>query len=231
MTMMGRPLSRRLLIGAGIAALGACKEKKRATYQPTQAPGPAPAPASTASGGWALGPVINGQNYSVGTVCDPNGNFGWPVAQKGLDRWATPGPHYLTRSAGGMAGVTMRARYEVIGDGQFFGTVGSQSELAYLCLHFQRAGDSWSGEDPFEAHRWWSAETFPLTPGVHEAAAALTRDHWVSVYDRGTPEQFAAALAEAVVIGVTFGNDEGKGHGVSSPTGGSSFVLHSFTVS
>lgn len=180
--------------------------------------------------GWSLGPVINGQNYSVGTACDPAGNFTWPAAQKGIDRWLTPGPHYLTKACNGLSGSSIRARYEIAGDGQFFGTVGSQSALVYVCLFFQAAGDNWSGVEPYEAHRWWTTETYTLSPGVVEISVPLTRDKWTSVYNRGTEEQFAMAKATAVRVGLTFGNDEGRGHGVSSLTGGSSFVLRSFAV-
>jgi hypothetical protein len=47
---------------------------------------------------------------------------------------------------------------------------------------------------------------------------------------KSTPDLFANAMMTAGEIGLTFGNDEGRGHGVSSETGGSAFVLESFEV-
>ena len=54
---------------------------------------------------------------------------------------------------------------------------------------------------------------FPLKAGKHEVEVPLARENWVSVYNRGTEAQFADALRKASSIGVTFGNDEGRGHG------------------
>jgi hypothetical protein len=189
----------------------------------------------SASSEWVIGPIINGRQYSVGmpTSPTPDGEgfwFDFPKAQKGLDRWSTPGPHYVTRPTSGISGSKIKLAYEITGDGQFFGSTGQQSSFVYLCAFFQRSGDNWSGADAFEAHRWWSATMFPLKVGKHEVEVPLAREDWVSVYNRGTEAQFADALRKASSIGVTFGNDEGRGHGVSSPTGGSSFRLISFEV-
>jgi hypothetical protein len=189
-------------------------------------PPPAPVPASA---GWKLGPVINGQNYSVGTACDPaTGNFTWPVAAKGLDRWLTPGPHYLTKPCNGIRGRSIRVAYQVTGDGKFFGSVGGQSDFVYLCLFFRVIpGDNWGGVDGF---RWWSETQFPITPGSHTVEVALNHSAWVSVMGKSTPDLFTNAMMTAGEIGVTFGNDEGRGHGVSSETGEGAFVLESFEV-
>lgn len=190
---------------------------------------PTPAPV-VATGGWQAGPVLNGQNYSVGTICDPNtGSFIWPIAQKGLDRWSTPGPHYLTRPTAGLAGSVISLDYEVTGDGEFFGTVGGQSSFAELSAYFQAAGDDWSGKAG-QAFRWWSKQTFPLTVGRHAAEIPLTLDAWNVWPGPGGEAEFELAKRTAVNVGVTFGNDEAKGHGLSSPTGNSSFVLHRFAV-
>jgi len=190
---------------------------------------------SVASSQWEIGPIINGRQYSVGmpTSPTPDGEgfwFDFPKAQKGLDRWSTPGPHYMTKPTSGISGSKIKLVYEITGDGQFFGSTGNQSPLVYLCVFFQRAGDNWSGADAFEAHRWWSAKMFPLKAGKHDVEVPLAREDWLSVYNRGTEAQFAEALRKASSIGFTFGNDEGRGHGVSSPTGGSSFRLISFAV-
>jgi hypothetical protein len=151
----------------------------------------------------------------------------WPAAQKGLDRWQTPGPHYLTRPTTGLVGRAIRAEYAVIGDCQFFGSVGGQSETVYVCLFFRAPGDNWQNIDGF---RWWSEAQFLLVPGVSTVEVPLDHASWVSVVTPGITEQFLAAKASAIEVGLTFGNDEGRGHGVSSPTGGSTFVLRSFTV-
>jgi hypothetical protein len=189
---------------------------------------PPTTPPSVQAAGWSLGPVIGGVNYSVGVVCDPvTGRFDWPPAKKGLDRWQTPGPHYLTRPTTGLVGRAIRAEYTVLGDCEFFGSVGGQSEMAYICLFFRAPGDNWQNIDGF---RWWSEAQFLLVPGVSTVEVPLDHASWVSVVTPGITEQFLAAMASAVEVGLTFGNDEGRGHGVSSPTGGSTFDLRSFTV-
>ena len=189
----------------------------------------------SASSEWVIGPIINGRQYSVGmpTSPTPDGEgfwFDFPKAQKGLDRWSTPGPRYVTKPTSGISGSKIKLAYAITGDGQLFGSTGQQSSFVYLCAFFQRSGDNWSGADAFEAHRWWSATMFPLKVGKHEVEVPLARANWVSVYNRGTEAQFADALRKASSIGITFGNDEGRGHGVSSPTGGSSFRLISLEV-
>ncbi len=217
-----------------------CWKKRRLGYGSGPIiPAPTPAPSSSPTlppggsinswGDWKLGPVINGQNYSVGVVCDPvTGKFTWPVAAKGLDRWFTPGPHYLTKPCNGIQGRVIRVAYQVTGDGKFFGSVGGQSDFVYLCVFFRVIpGDNWGATD---GCRWWSETQFPITPGSHTIEVSLDHSAWVSVMSKGNPGQFASALLTAGEIGVTFGNDEGRGHGVSSETGGSAFVLESFEV-
>jgi hypothetical protein len=211
----------------------ACLKKRKLGYgsgpiipapSPNQPP-PTPVPASPS---WRLGPTINGQNYSVGTFCDGAGCFGWPAAQKGLDRWLTPGPHYLTKPCNGIQGRSIRVAYQVTGDGKFFGSVGGQSDFVYLCVFFRVIpGDNWGGVDGF---RWWSETQFPITPGSHTIEVALNHSAWVSVMGKSTPDLFTNAMMTAGEIGVTFGNDEGRGHGVSSETGEGAFVLESFEV-
>lgn len=206
--------------------------KKKPVLQPSPTtpppPQPTPSPLQPPPPLWSLGPVINGQNYSVGTVWDSaTGSFTWPKAEKLKSRWETPGPHYLTRPTVGLVGRAIRARFIIDGDGLFFGSVGAQSDFAYVCLFFRAPGDNWEGID---GYRWWSELQTPLTVGANVISVPLDPALWVSVESKGTPEQFARALANAVEVGMTFGNDEGRGHGVSSPTGGSSFTLISFEV-
>jgi hypothetical protein len=214
----------------------ACWKKRKLGYgsgpiipAPTPFPPPPPPPPAPLSANWQLGPIINGKNYSVGTDWYPaTGNFTWPVAQKGLPREQTPGPHYLTKPCSGIQGRSIRVSYTVTGDGKFFGSVGGQSDFVYLCVFFRVIpGDNWGGIDGF---RWWSETQFPITPGSHTIEVALSHPAWVSVMGKGTPDLFTNAMMTAGEIGVTFGNDEGRGHGVSSETGNSAFVLESFEV-
>ena len=74
------------------------------------------------------------------------------------------------------------------------------------------------------------SENVPAFGRQAEVEVPLDREDWVSVYNRGTEAQFADALRKASSIGVTFGNDEGRGHGVSPRPGAAHFRLISFAV-
>lgn len=193
---------------------------------------PAPAPAAP----WSIGPVIEGKNWSVGmegalVSTRDSWFFDFPVAQKGLDRWSTPGPHYVTRPWTGLAGITLRLDFEVEGDGNLFGVMGNQTSFVpYICLHFQRSGDDWSAKPPYDGFRWYSNTQTKLVPGRQSVEVPLTADNWHPVENGPGPAEFADALANASCVGVTFGNEEGNGHGVAAATPGNRFICHSFAL-
>lgn len=74
------------------------------------------------------------------------------------------------------------------------------------------------------SHRFYSSAAIPLTPGEHTLTVPLTIEHWSDVFGGQDPGAFRAAL-EPEAIGVLFGSDGGRGHGVYAVQGGSLTLL------
>ena len=71
-----------------------------------------------------------------------------------------------------------------------------------------------------------------LAPGVGEITVSLGDPGWVSVQDRAAgefPEQFTAALRDTVSVGLVFGSQQARGHGVYA-TAPARFRLESFRI-
>lgn len=180
---------------------------------------------------WAFGPVVDGTNYSAGMPPRPAPNpEGWS-----FDFPPAPGSvHYLTAPYGPMTGksaLILRYRIEagpgvVLYPTRFFGSP------SILSLYFQRAGDDWTAEGPFEAYRWYSPEMHsPMEAGDHELIAPLN-GNWTAVMTSSAetnPSGFAEAKENCAVVGMTFGGGDGRGHGVSA-TGPARFVCKSFEI-
>ena len=188
-----------------------------------QPPPPPPPPA----GEWAIGPVIGGVSYSVGMpAATASQAFEFPVG---------PGKsvNYLTQPLSLAGKSKIKFVFEIIGDGPYRGAA-SQPEVADVGLYFQRAGDDWSGAGVYEGYRWFTINDriSPLKPGTWEIEALLQRDKWTSAVTNGASEaDFAAAMNQASAVGFTFGNAEGKGHGVYSLSPGCRFTVESYVVS
>jgi hypothetical protein len=102
-----------------------------------------------------------------------------------------------------------------------------------ITLYFQRGGDDWSGEGPFEAFRWYAtfASQSPVTPGEHVLVAPLG-GNWTAVERssaRTNPMAFRQALAGADQVGFVLGGGSGYGHGVFA-TGPARLVVTQFRV-
>lgn len=103
--------------------------------------------------------------------------------------------------------------------------------LPTTSLYFQRAGDNMSGQGEFEFYRWWSAG-FEIQPSLRTISVPLDPAKWGSVFGkRGTdnPAMFAAALANAISVGLVFGGGCFAGHGVAVTDGSATLKLKSFS--
>jgi hypothetical protein len=189
-------------------------------------------PPPNQSGAWNIGPVINGRNYSPGMPpSSPDGALTFPVGYPNSDHAVISSVHYVTRPLGLIGKTRVRMTFEIIGSGPFKSTELPDQLPPYVVLYFQRDGDNWSGTGAFESYRWWSNDFVTLAPGVHTLEVPLTRDAWVSVTtNQASPQDFAAAMANASAVGFTFGGAGGKGHGAYSETPGCQFILHRYEV-
>jgi hypothetical protein len=172
-------------------------------------PTPQPAPVM----GWAIGPVINGQNYSKEMPAStPDGNFVFPLSPGSVN--------YVTK--GYSPGPSLSIDYEVIG-----GPVKPEEVpegAATIALYMECSDNDWQSD----GGRWWTRTRGKLTPGRHALSVPVASDKWVTVQNAHTPEMFAAAMPKVVRAGFTFGGPDGAGHGVFAVNPDTRFVLHSF---
>ncbi len=183
---------------------------------------------------WEIGPMVRGQNYSVGMPAHPkagpNGSLAIDLPLAGAGQVDA-----LTVEVGPLNGVrqiTMHYRIDAA-PGTRFVADEMPSEPATVSLYFQRAGDDWSGRGRYEAYRWYSPQqgVVPLTPGEHTVRVRLD-EVWINVNGRPNDSEgagFAAALADTARIGVAFGSSSRRSHGVYA-TGPARFTLLSLDL-
>jgi hypothetical protein len=212
----------RKLILYGIAALSALSA--------------AGALAAPAAGGWEIGPIIRGKNYSRGMPLSPApaGN-GWAFDFPYRDARAGH-VHYVTFAPGSLAGksrIVARYRVEAAPGARFVAQESAQAP-ATVSLVLQRAGDNWSARGRYEFYRWYApaSSVREITPGEHEMTVSLDDPAWTSVQGRAVsanPDAFAGALAGASRVGLVFGSHGARGHGVYA-TAPARFTLLDFRI-
>lgn len=173
--------------------------------------------------GWQIGPIAQGRNYSVNMprYARPYGNggftFDFPYATRRNGH-----VHYLTkpvRSLEGARGITVRYSIDAA-PGTRFVPQAAQDKAATVSLYFQRAGDNWSGTGRYNSYRWFAphASVKTLAPGQFEMNVSLDDGGWVGVQGGVTSSQipgaFDAAKANAARVGMVFGSQFLRGHGV-----------------
>lgn len=186
--------------------------------------------------GWVIGPIIRGKNYSQGMPLQPQPTrtgwyFDFPVGSREAGH-----VHYVTyRPAPIRANSELVVRYRVDAKpGTRFVPQESPDRPALVSLYFQRRGDNWTAKGRFDYYRWYAPnETIhQITPGEHEFRIRLDDPRWFSVWGNSAgsnPEAFQAALADVDQIGILFGSDAGRGHGVFA-TAPARFTLLSFRI-
>jgi hypothetical protein len=179
---------------------------------------------------WNMGPQIGGVQYSIGMPTTVGDRWEFPVKAPPTPENPNPvEPHagYVTRPIPLAGKSRIRITWEIEGDGPFI-AARNQQIPPYLCLHFQRNGDDWSGVNQFDGYRWYSKNQVNLAPGPASLEVALVRSEWVSVLNNATDADFSAALADVCCTGFAFGGADGKGHGALATKPGSFFVLKSY---
>ncbi|WP_232343444.1 hypothetical protein [Novosphingopyxis sp. YJ-S2-01] len=195
---------------------------------------PAQAQGREAASEWTIGPIIDRKNYSINMPLHPTRTRqGWSVA---FPDPRQPGEiHYVTRRVRSLEGARrIVARYRIdAAPGTRFVPQEYPDKTATVGLYFQRRGDNWRAKGPYDFFRWYApASTVkPLKPGVYEMSVDLDGD-WGSVYGKKAaqnPAMFERALADVDNVGLTFGSDGGRGHGVYA-TGPARFTLLDFRI-
>lgn len=100
---------------------------------------------------------------------------------------------------------------------------------ALVSALIQRSGDNWSARGEYASYRWFSKETVKLADGTFTLSVPLDVQKWGDVYGGKDPSLFQKTLKDAESIGLVFGSDGGRGHGVYA-TDPSTFTLISFEV-
>jgi hypothetical protein len=197
---------------------------------------PAPTPAVTAgvelatdAGGWEIGPIIDGRNYSDGMPLRPyregdHWYFDFPLSPGSV--------HYLTYRFGSLNGrsrIVMKYRIEMDDTTLLVPPCCPNFISVGPTPYIQRKSDDWNTD----GYRWWAsyASPMPITPGEHELTVQLDGP-WTSVFTKTAatdPSSFAKAKENADRIGFTFGGGDGLGHGLFA-TAPARFVLESFRV-
>ncbi|WP_432768898.1 MAG: hypothetical protein HEQ22_16285 [Sphingopyxis sp.] len=188
------------------------------------------------AGDWDIGPVIRGKNYSVNMPPHPaptrrGWSFDFPVGSA-----AAGHVHYVTYRPGSLAGKSqIVVRYRVdAAPGTRFVPQANPDRPATVSLYVQRRGDNWNARGNYQYYRWFapSPTVKPLAPGVHEMTVRLDDPWWLSVLGKpasSNPRALAAALRDAERIGLVFGAENARGHGVYA-TRPARFTLLSFDI-
>lgn len=180
-------------------------------------------PGASPAGIWQTGPVLNGENRSIGV---PD-SFATGQLVSFPDKYGKIG--YVTQYCGqSLLGKTVSLSIEIVGDGTLDPSDGSVRE-ARVRLYFQRAGDNYSGQPPYNSYRQWSRAYVALTPGKHTLSAPVVFDQWINVQGQRDQASFEAAAGNCAKVGFTFGG-QFAGHGVYRVNGMAAFRVLSFSV-
>jgi hypothetical protein len=191
-----------------------------------------PLPPNPSTGKWASyggnEPTVNGTS------------FAFPTSSAG-----TAGYFYTQLSA--KAGQTLTLNYSITGSNpvwaqhvQSGGTIldifgvgeSSDQNPASLTLFLWRQGDDLGGGQTGKAsYRFWCPTRALLKLGANQTLSCkIDGSVWTNVAGQVDPNGFAAALANALGLGLTFGGQNFFGHGVYLQSGSATFTINSFTV-
>jgi len=178
---------------------------------------------------WEIGPIINGQNYSIGMPLHPTQTpDGWAF---NIPLW--PGSvHYVTCDIGSLAGkshIVMTYRVEADAGVEIFATTAPGGISIGPTLYLQRRDDDWISD----TYRWWDSvdARMPIKQGEYQLDIPLD-GRWTSVMGTKAsddPQSFATAIELAQKVGFTLGGGTGYGHGVYA-NGNARMIVTSFKV-
>lgn len=187
---------------------------------------------------WEIGPVVNGQSYSLGMPLHPSPHPDGKSAGWIIDLPTAPGSvNYVTMPTGSLAGrtkVTMHYRIEAA-PGVQIQPRNFPDRPSTLTLYFQRSGDNWSAQAAYEAYRWYAAfsTNSPIRTTAEDRVIEARFDgNWTAVLTSSranNPAGFEQALRETGRVGFVLGGGDGLGHGVNA-TGPARLVVTSFRL-
>jgi hypothetical protein len=201
------------------------------TPDPVPQPQPDPKPQTDPHGAvvydltnatWYPGPTIGGRNYSVNAS----------PFQRVLTWSPSTEVDYVTTGVSGALpyGGKLVMRFRLSG-GPLRGTV-EPTAISVVSLHMQRPGDDWQAGPVTQWYRGWTHAAAILNnvpDGEFEIVADLEPNSWTGVWTAPHAD-FGNLLANANVIGFTFGDAGSKGHGNVCPQGGCRLEVLEFTV-
>lgn len=186
-------------------------------------------------------------NLPTNTVTSTQGQWkmrsGWPVSGNSFDFPTAAGPNtanYLTTTVNGLKPGNISMDYTVSGTGNpvfdYRTNPNNTSGPGYpgtVRLFIQRAGDNMSGVGEYQQYRYWSSVTYKdLALGNFSISETLSDpSKWSDVYGKkgsDYPDRFAATVAQAQNVGVTFGGGSFYGHGVFVTGGTAKFTVRAF---
>lgn len=161
--------------------------------------------------GWYIGPMVHGTNFSKNLPKRPTlTNTGWKIKMEAdseldsvtIDTGPLPKKGFITAT---LLLSNPLALYP------------SEQKLlpAGFSIFIQRKGDNWSAKGEYEHYRWYSP-IVPLNNTLKTLRMPLDADleQWRSIMGQGTPEGFYEALANASRVGIVFGWEGGRSHGI-----------------
>lgn len=190
---------------------------------------PAAIAAMPPASAWEIGPWVRGKNYSVGMPATPRDGRGGSLVvdfpRAGQGEWDA-----MTTGITSLDGVdTITVRYRIdAAPGTRFVAVETPNEAATVSIYFQRAGDNWTGRGAYGSYRWYAGPSgiANLAPGEHTIRVRMD-DPWGSVDGKPSasrPREFADAKSNAATLGLAFGSNSRRSHGVAA-TGNATFTL------
>src|SRR5262245_6631367 len=145
-----------------------------------------------------------------------------------------PSVGYVVKTAPKLSlGQTISIKFTIEGYGTLVPT--DSDPPARVRLYLQRAGDNGSGAGPYQHYRYWGHPDVVLGAARdYEVSVELKPENWSDVFGASGnehPQAFADAVANAGVIGFTFGGMF-AGHGiyVKQGTGSVRFVLKEYSI-
>lgn len=123
---------------------------------------------------------------------------------------------------------TVTMKFSVVGAANFTPWEDPNSP-GLVSLLIQRKGDTGTAQGVYESYRWFSNEAIPLKEGEFELVVPLDAQHWGGVMGSHDEGRFREALKDMESLGVIFGYNGGRGHGVYTDSP-SRFNMISLTV-
>ena len=153
------------------------------------------APAAKA-GGWYIGPIANGKNYSENMPATPTlqGN-GWYIdlpSSGGVDAVVNTTPPSLVGAK------SLAVNYAVTGSG--FLAAGENNVPGRVGICIQRRGDNWSGSGKYQQYRLYGQDRPLLVAGDGTFTASVWTDVQGQVVDQAIVDGVLADLDNYMIV-------------------------------